>query len=300
MPDLVLRFGATPVSKPLQQFLQGLRSSRQLLVAPAGDLHDPALAATDRLQVDPRTFCEAVSAELAKMAEPDGGRFDWSRSWLQVNARTRSALKDCLSDSATLSEPGVFDDLDTVLPPGATLFAGNSMPVRDLDSFFSADSRPARFLANRGASGIDGVVSTALGVSSVSASPCVLVIGDLSLYHDMNGLLAARQHALSATIVVLHNDGGGIFSFLPQAEAVASFEELFGTPHGLDFPARRGALRSRLLRGQAKRGIPQGPGSILPPAGYGPDRRAYKPGSQRPAPPAPLAGRVTAAAQRKS
>ena len=235
VPDLVLRFGATPVSKPLQQFLQGLRSSRQLLVAPAGELHDPALAATDRLQVDPSTFCEDLSAQLAKMGEPGGGRFDWSRSWQRVNARTRAALKDCLGDSATLSEPRVFDDLDSVLPPGATLFAGNSMPVRDLDSFFAADSRPAWFLANRGASGIDGVVSTALGASSVSAPPCVLVIGDLSLYHDMNGLLAARQHALRATIVVLHNDGGGIFSFLPQAEAVASFEELFGTPHGLDF-----------------------------------------------------------------
>ena len=235
VPDLVLRFGATPVSKPLQQYLQRLQTGRQLLIAPAGDLHDPALVATDRVQVDPRTFCEAISAQLAKMGEPGDGLFDWGLSWQRVNQRTRAALKACLSDSLTLSEPRVFEDLDAVLPPGATLFAGNSMPVRDLDSFFPADSRPARFLANRGASGIDGVVSTALGVSSVSALPCVLVIGDLSLYHDMNGLLAAGRHALRATIVVLHNDGGGIFSFLPQAEAVASFEELFGTPHGLDF-----------------------------------------------------------------
>ena len=235
VPDLVLRFGATPVSKPLQQYLQGLSSSRQLLIAPADDLHDPSLVATGRVQVDPCTFCDVMLSQVTKLGEPDDNLLDWRLKWERVNRQTRSVLKACLTDSSTLSEPGVFDELDTVSPSGATVFAGNSMPVRDLDSFCSSDSRPLRFLANRGASGIDGVVSTALGVSSVSAEPCILVIGDLSLYHDMNGLLAARQHGLRATIVVLHNDGGGIFSFLPQAEAVASFEELFGTPHGLDF-----------------------------------------------------------------
>ena len=235
VPDLVLRFGATPVSKPLQQYVQGLRSSRQLLIAPADELHDPALAATDRVQADPSTFCEVMLSHLPKLAERDDSLSDWGLKWDRVNGQTRSVLKDCLTDDLTLSEPKVFNELASVLPRGATLFAGNSMPVRDLDSFCFAESRPARFLANRGASGIDGVVSSALGVSSVSASPCLLVIGDLSLYHDMNGLLAARQHDLQATIVVLHNDGGGIFSFLPQAEALESFEELFGTPHGLDF-----------------------------------------------------------------
>lgn len=235
-PDLVLRFGATPVSKPLQQYLQGLTACRQLLIGPADDWHDPALVATDRAQADPRAFCEALLSALPK--KPRRG-FDsagaWRHEWERLNAQARSVLNDCLNDTPALSEPQVFAELDAVLPPGATLFAGNSMPVRDLDTFFAAGSRPLRFLANRGASGIDGVVSTALGASSVRPGPCVLVIGDLSLYHDMNGLLAARQHGLQATIVLLHNDGGGIFSFLPQAEAVASFEELFGTPHGLDF-----------------------------------------------------------------
>ena len=234
-PDLVLRFGATPVSKPLQQYLQGLPSARQLLVAPADDLYDPALVATDRVQVNPLTFCDVMLSQVRELRPRDNGPLDWQRQWERVNGQARAVLKECLATSSVLSEPKVFGEVDLVLPSNATLFAGNSMPVRDLDSFCSADSRPGRFLANRGASGIDGVVSTALGVSSVSESPCLLVIGDLSLYHDMNGLLAARQHGLRATIVVLHNDGGGIFSFLPQAEAVASFEELFGTPHDLDF-----------------------------------------------------------------
>jgi 2-succinyl-5-enolpyruvyl-6-hydroxy-3-cyclohexene-1-carboxylate synthase len=114
------------------------------------------------------------------------------------------------------------------------------MPVRDLDSFFPPTPRPLRFLANRGANGIDGVVSSALGVAAAgprsyaASGPLVLVIGDLSLYHDANGLLASKLHDLDATIILLNNDGGGIFSFLPQA-GLPAFEPLFGTPHGLDF-----------------------------------------------------------------
>jgi 2-succinyl-5-enolpyruvyl-6-hydroxy-3-cyclohexene-1-carboxylate synthase len=114
------------------------------------------------------------------------------------------------------------------------------MPVRDLDAFAAGDGRPLCVLANRGANGIDGVVSSALGAAAAAreqggGGPLVLVIGDLAFYHDMNGLLAAKMHALDATIVVLNNDGGGIFSFLPQAAHPAHFEQLFGTPHGLAF-----------------------------------------------------------------
>lgn len=121
------------------------------------------------------------------------------------------------------------------MPDGATLYAGNSMPLRDLDTFFPGCDQSIRLLANRGASGIDGVVSSALGASAAGADPLILVIGDISIYHDSNGLLAAKQHGLSATIVLLNNDGGGIFSFLPQASETEHFETPFGTPQGLDF-----------------------------------------------------------------
>jgi 2-succinyl-5-enolpyruvyl-6-hydroxy-3-cyclohexene-1-carboxylate synthase len=109
------------------------------------------------------------------------------------------------------------------------------MPVRDLDTFLPSTDRRIRLLSNRGANGIDGVVSSALGAGAASSGPLVLAIGDVSLYHDLNGLLAAKLHGLDATIVLLNNDGGGIFSFLPQAGHAAHFELLFGTPHGLDF-----------------------------------------------------------------
>jgi 2-succinyl-5-enolpyruvyl-6-hydroxy-3-cyclohexene-1-carboxylate synthase len=107
--------------------------------------------------------------------------------------------------------------------------------VRDLDTFLPPGPSPLRILGNRGANGIDGLVSTALGLSAGGAAPLVFVTGDLSLYHDSNGLLAAKLHGLDATIVLINNDGGGIFSFLPQASEQDQFERLFGTPHGLNF-----------------------------------------------------------------
>lgn len=239
-PDVALRFGATPTSKPLLQYLQRHARCRQILVGEDDGWNDPALIVSDLLRVDPRALCEALLAALPSAARPggvDGGSdwSDWLERWVQIGQRTRAALQARLAAEGGLSEPRVFSELAGLLPDGATLFIGNSMPVRDLDTFFPGSGRRIRFLANRGASGIDGVVSSALGASAVSEGPLVLVIGDLSFYHDMNGLLAAKRYDLSATIVLLNNGGGGIFSFLPQADEPEYFEELFGTPHGLDF-----------------------------------------------------------------
>jgi 2-succinyl-5-enolpyruvyl-6-hydroxy-3-cyclohexene-1-carboxylate synthase len=143
-----------------------------------------------------------------------------------------------LDEEGLVSEPSAIIDLADVIPGGRTVFAGNSMPVRDIDSFWPTTSDLSSivfFRGNRGASGIDGLVSTALGVAARSYGFLVAVIGDISFYHDMNGLLAAQRHGLNATIVLVNNDGGGIFSFLPQHEQSEDFEALFGTPHGLDF-----------------------------------------------------------------
>ena len=111
------------------------------------------------------------------------------------------------------------------------------MPVRDLDTFFWCSERRLRILANRGANGIDGVISSALGASAAAEQQevTVLVIGDLSFFHDLNGLLAARLYQLNLIIILVNNDGGGIFSFLPQSAYPEHFEQLFGTPTGLDF-----------------------------------------------------------------
>jgi len=145
------------------------------------------------------------------------------------------AVQDTLGEMEELFEGKMFTELARLLPEGTALFAGNSMPVRDMETFLPRLARRVCCTSNRGANGIDGVLSTALGYSAASPGRVVLVVGDVSFYHDMNGLLAARRYSMDATIVVVNNDGGGIFSFLPQAEYPEHFEELLGTPHGLEF-----------------------------------------------------------------
>ena len=235
-PEIVLRFGAPPTSKPLAQYLARYPDCRHVLVDGGAGWRDPSFLVSDVLHADPAAVCEAL---LARIGADAAARSAWATTWLDTAARTRGAIDAALADDGEFFEGRVFAELAALLPDGATLYAGNSMPVRDLDTFFPAGEWAVRCLANRGANGIDGVTSSALGVAAVTAGPVVLVIGDLSFYHDLNGLLAAKLHGLRATIVVVNNDGGGIFSFLPQAGAVSAerFEQLFGTPIGLDYAA---------------------------------------------------------------
>lgn len=229
-PEVVLRLGPLPTSKPVLQFLQRHAHARQILIDDGG-WHDPARLASDVFVCDPTLFCEALTRLSQEWAEGEGQH--WLTGWLEIARQTRAAITAQIHSYVEPFEGRVFSELAECLPDGATLFASSSMPVRDLDTFFAGNERRLRFLSNRGANGIDGVVSSALGASV--AGPLVLVIGDIALYHDMNGLLAAKLHGLNAVIVLINNDGGGIFSFLPQAAHPQHFEQLFGTPHGLNF-----------------------------------------------------------------
>ena len=237
-PEVILRFGATPVSKPLSQYLENNSHSRQIVVAEDDTWLDPQQTATDFVFADPTEFCLSLrEAFLVEAISNDPRRQAWIKAWLEANHVSRITLPKALTDSEKMSEPTVIHQLAGLLPEDAIVYAGNSMPVRDLDSFFPGGEVPFRFMANRGVSGIDGVVSSALGAAAASQQPLVLIIGDISLYHDSNGLLAALRYGdrLNVTLIVVNNDGGGIFSFLPQAEQSEHFEELFGTPHGLEF-----------------------------------------------------------------
>jgi 2-succinyl-5-enolpyruvyl-6-hydroxy-3-cyclohexene-1-carboxylate synthase len=133
-----------------------------------------------------------------------------------------------------MSEAKLFHQLENLLPDEATLFVGNSMPIRDLDTFFHTQNKKITIIANRGANGIDGTISTALGVATIH-QPLFLVLGDLTFFHDLNGLIVAKQYDIPITILLINNNGGGIFSFLPQAKHPKHFELLFGTPLDLDF-----------------------------------------------------------------
>jgi 2-succinyl-5-enolpyruvyl-6-hydroxy-3-cyclohexene-1-carboxylate synthase len=230
-PDLIVRLGALPVSKPLQQYLTRHCGVDQVLVEPADGWADPLHVAQQVVRSDPVELCRG----LAELVEPGSSDPGWLECWRDTDRRARRAATRELRRVKSLCEPRIALELADLLPSGSAVFAGNSMPVRDLDALFPGRDWPLAFLANRGASGIDGVVSSALGADAVRSGPLVLVLGDLSLYHDLNGLLAARRFGLGATIIVVNNDGGGVFSFLPQAQTAPHFDELFGTPHGLDF-----------------------------------------------------------------
>ncbi len=231
-PGLVLRIGRTGLSRHLDDLLGP--SVPQVLIDPDGAWSDPRRAVADLLVADVEATCSGLTAELALPASSE-----WSDAWHRADRAARSAIDAVLDAEVAPSEPRTARDLGACLPVGSTLVVASSMPVRDLDQVL-APRVGLRVLANRGASGIDGFVSTALGVAlgvqhRGAVGPVVALTGDLSLLHDANGLLLSPDASqLDVTFVVVDNDGGGIFSFLPQARWPGSFERVFGTPHGRD------------------------------------------------------------------
>lgn len=241
-PDVILRFGQAPTSKTLATWLAQNVQARQYVIDDAELWRDAQLTATDVLIADAERLCEDLLAQLAADRPGDQPEAtDWLARWRGLNHATARALDAHFTAehaAAGLFEGQVWRDLPDLLPEGSVLVVGNSMPVRDADAFFPASGRLLRMIGNRGASGIDGVVSTALGAAAaqrlVRCGPTALVIGDLSFYHDLNGLLAAGKYGLQLLVILIHNDGGGIFSFLPPAR----HEDVFGhfaAAHGLEF-----------------------------------------------------------------
>jgi len=227
-PDLILRIGAPPTSRPVFEFLDRTRNSAHLFVDDGAAWRDATLVGATHIWADPAEVLARVPGRAAS------GR-GWTSLWTSVACATRQALDSALARIDEPFEGRAFRELAEALPEGSVVLVGNSMPVRDLDAFYPAFGRGVHLLGNRGAAGIDGVVSTAVGVAAASDRPVFLAIGDMSLYHDMNGLLVARMEEIPLSVILLNNDGGGIFSFLPQASLPRHFDRLFGTPHGLDF-----------------------------------------------------------------
>jgi len=235
VPECVVRIGGSPVSKAYRLWLEGQRPEHLVLVDSGGEWSEPSHMASAVLRVDFGELCRSWSQALAD--RPGSERASgWTETWLAADARVAAALSEALTDELELRAPRAVRELCHALPDGACLYVSNSMAVRYLDAFLPVSPRPLRVLSNRGANGIDGTVSSALGAAVAGVEPTVLLTGDLAFLHDLGGLLAARRYAIDLTIVVLNDDGGGIFSYLPIAgfgEEVG-FEELFETPQGLD------------------------------------------------------------------
>ena len=231
-PELVIRFGDMPTSKALRQWLGSLDQAAQLVVDPVGSWNDPTRTAGLSLRADPAVLAIGLATRLDEEQETP-----FAAKWGLANESAAAAIRAELSRfGGAPTEPGAYMSLGAALRDGDVVFCASSMPIRDAESFLPASERDVLFLSNRGANGIDGTVSSAIGAAVATGSPAWLVIGDLALHHDSNGLALLRHAPAPVRIVCLNNDGGGIFEFLPQASQVTreEFEAVFGTPLGLD------------------------------------------------------------------
>lgn len=225
-PEFIIRFGAIPTSKALSTWLADHPEIPQFVVDEAG-WRDPGGSAATMVRSDPISFAHQLVGAL------DPAPADWAASWEAAEKATREALTDQLTFP---SEPAVVAVLAGAIPDATTLYVASSMPIRDVDAFFPSIDRQVRFLSNRGANGIDGLISSGIGAAA-EGHPVLILSGDLSLLHDLTALGTAARFDLPVTVVVINNDGGGIFHFLPQAAFPEHFERLLGTPHGTDFQA---------------------------------------------------------------
>ncbi|WP_281193527.1 2-succinyl-5-enolpyruvyl-6-hydroxy-3-cyclohexene-1-carboxylic-acid synthase [Halorubrum sp. F4] len=235
-PEVVLRLGASPTSKRLRKYLAGTGAD-QYAVDPAGRWREAEFAATDLVVAEPNRLC----ARLSRLVSGGGGDPGWREQWETADRVAREhhrgdrKIEGTGEGSAGFHEGDVLRVVAEDVPDPSTLFVSNSMPVRDLDRFAPPSTTNLTVLGNRGVSGIDGIVSSALGAGSATTDDLTLVVGDLALYHDTNGLLAIDRCDVDVTVVLVNNDGGGIFHALPIESFDPPFTSEFKTPHGLAF-----------------------------------------------------------------
>jgi 2-succinyl-5-enolpyruvyl-6-hydroxy-3-cyclohexene-1-carboxylate synthase len=227
-PDLVLRFGELPTSKPLRSWLTE-SGADQIVVDPLGDWNEPTRRAAALLRADPTELAAGWAARLGE-ARPAPAM------WLQAEGAAREAIAAELAGLDAITEPGLQLALGAAYGDGELVYTASSMPIRDQEAFLPAGEADATFLCNRGTNGIDGLISSGVGAAHATGKPTTIVTGDLGLLHDVGGLAALRDVSTPVRIVVIDNDGGGIFHFLPQAQALdgQEFEALLGTPRGVD------------------------------------------------------------------
>lgn len=238
-PDVVLRIGGVPTSASVLTYIHEYRGIPQVLIRSGPWWRDHVEAASHTIHGDVVGFLEGMASKLCDPPSPP----EWCTRWTDLDRAASGALT---ANSEQPFEGKVLAAVVGSLPPGGTLFVSNSMPVRDLDAFGGGGSKAFRVFGNRGASGIDGIISTVAGIAAAGKEvgvdatsgtqlPVVAVLGDVAFHHDMNGLLAAAKYRLNILFVVINNDGGGIFHMLPIRDHEPEFTSHFAAPHGLDF-----------------------------------------------------------------
>lgn len=230
-PELILRFGAMPISAALNDYLAAVKC-RAIQISGSGVWQDDVYTTTDFIHADPALTCDTVSARL------DMAGLYHDPSWLTPIKQAEQATWRTVAElrSRSFFEGAILAEVVELLAKEASLlYVAASLSVRHLDQFVRPQAARLRVFANRGASGIDGTMASALGAAAASSLPLTLVIGDLAFYHDLNSLLAVRRCGVKINIVLVNNNGGGIFSRLPISKFEPPFTQLFRTPHGLEF-----------------------------------------------------------------
>jgi 2-succinyl-5-enolpyruvyl-6-hydroxy-3-cyclohexene-1-carboxylate synthase len=229
-PEAVLHIGGRALSKRLEQFLARSRPDPYVVVRENPFRLDPGHQVTHSVEADVVGFCDALARGAGGGSSVDPA---WTAGWHEASGRVGAYLDWLFAGTDELNEPLVARLISRHIPEGHALCVASSMPIRDVDTFAATDGAIVPVAANRGASGIDGTVATAAGFARGSGLPITLLIGDLALLHDLNSLAMLRD--LPVVVVVLNNDGGAIFSFLPVARHEEFFEPYFGTPQGVSF-----------------------------------------------------------------
>ncbi|KOS64351.1 2-succinyl-5-enolpyruvyl-6-hydroxy-3-cyclohexene-1-carboxylic-acid synthase [Lysinibacillus agricola] len=226
-PDTVLRLGAQPVSKFIMQFITKSQPDAYIVVDEDPMFRDSTGVSTHFIHASIGEWLTQLEiSETALEAE-------YLAEWQDANDIALEYIEHY--SKGAIDEGAMVSRLLKIIPNGSDIFVSSSMPVRDIDTFLMASPKDIRIVANRGTNGIDGVVSTAMGFSQGNNRETYLLIGDLAFLHDINGLIASRYQECNLTIIVMNNDGGGIFSYLPQSTVEAHYEDLFGTPTALKF-----------------------------------------------------------------
>ncbi|MEO5974988.1 MAG: 2-succinyl-5-enolpyruvyl-6-hydroxy-3-cyclohexene-1-carboxylic-acid synthase [Ilumatobacteraceae bacterium] len=233
-PEVILRLGEPPVSKVVNLWLRD-SGATYIAISATPRLVDPDRIISRHLVGSVSAWCLALVDRLGQVDTRSTGDSDWLTSWQRAESITQREISASLLEEKNPTEPAISRALSKHIPDGSRLVVSSSMPVRDLEWFSEPrDGLPVH--ANRGASGIDGVVSTAVGIALASHAPTYLLIGDLAMLHDSNGLVGLSSRRADVRIICIDNHGGGIFSFLPQANSLNTerFDQLFGTPHSSD------------------------------------------------------------------
>ena len=229
-PDHVLQFGTRFLSKRLLQALEATDLRSWTVVTPREGCFDPLHKVSHRFRVDIGHFCREWSFKTSPSCPSE-----WRTAWLQADDRAEACIAEHLDEAKEISEPGIARRLTQEIPRLHGLVLGASMPIRDVNQFAYPSEHRLQVAANRGASGIDGTLATAVGFAKGLAQPVTVLLGDLSTLHDLNSLSLVAQSEQPIVVVVINNHGGGIFHFLPISTSETEFEPYFGTPHDIHF-----------------------------------------------------------------